>query len=203
MKVIELLVKMANKEKLPKKVLINDKVYYLLKRDDKYIYSRSNDARDWECDLDHSLNICICLNDEVTILDKVEIIEDKPKKIKKLNFNKDWKHGLCLTYQYRLVDTLNEVIDTLNSLVEKSEKENEELEKVIKYYKNKSERLQNKLKQKDNAIDKYTKCLKLNIKIYENRVMEHSFDDDEIIMNCYQNALEKLQQAKGGCDDEC
>lgn len=62
------------------------------------------------------------------------------------------------------------------------------------------EELESQLKQKDNAIDKYTKWLKLNIKIYENRVMEHGFDDDEIIMNCYQNALEKLQQMKGGCD---
>ena len=60
--------------------------------------------------------------------------------------------------------------------------------------------LKDRLQQKDNAIDKYTKWLKLNIKIYENRVMEHGFDDDEIIMNCYQNALEKLQQMKGGCD---
>ena len=89
MKVIELLVKMANKEKLPKKILIHDKVYYLLKRDDEYIYSRSNDVRDWERDLDHSLNICICLNDEVTVLDKVEILEDKPKKIEYIDTNVD------------------------------------------------------------------------------------------------------------------
>lgn len=71
-KVIDLLVKMASEKKLPEKILIHDKVYYLLKKDNKYFYSlNSHDVNEWQCDLDHTVDLCDCLNDEVMILDKI------------------------------------------------------------------------------------------------------------------------------------
>lgn len=47
-------------------------------------------------------------------------------------------------------------------------------------------------KEKDNLI----KYLKHKVKIFENRVMEHGFDDDIIKMGCYQDILEKVKSGK-------
>ncbi len=139
MKLIDLLVKIVNNQELPKKVLIFDKVYYLLKKDNKYFYSRNNhNFRDWEQDLDHSINICCCLNDEVTILDKnsneIEIIEKKPKKIEKFiktdviyEDPSTMPNYICKQkYDYTSEETfekLNEIIDGFNYLLEKSDSE--------------------------------------------------------------------------------
>ena len=58
MKLIELLNKMANREKLPKKILIRDKVYYLINdADGNIVYSQATDKSNWEAFKDHRLNI--------------------------------------------------------------------------------------------------------------------------------------------------
>ena len=78
MKVIDLLNKIANGEKLPKKILIRDVVYYLI--NDEYgniVYSQRMNKKDWEKFIDYRLNITRCLNEEVLTLDTgVEISED-------------------------------------------------------------------------------------------------------------------------------
>lgn len=118
MKVIDLL-KLIQEGKQPKEVIYKGKKYIWCK--DMGDYRRDGC---YECLLmtkifeydEHMHNSLYNM-----IYDEVEIIEDKHKKIERLNFNKDWKHGLCLTYQYRLVDTLNEIIKELNYLLEKSD----------------------------------------------------------------------------------
>lgn len=110
MKIIDLL-NLVYEKKAPKKILYKYCEYEF----DEFFSDYKNKDGLW-------LFQYLFKNEDCALWKEVEIIEDKPKKIKKLNFNKDWKHGLCLTYQYRLVDTLNEVIDTLNTLVEKSDK---------------------------------------------------------------------------------
>lgn len=78
MKVIDLLNKMANGEKLPKKILIRDKVYYLINdADGDMVYSQATNKSNWEAFIDHRLNITRCLNEDVLILDTgVEISEE-------------------------------------------------------------------------------------------------------------------------------
>lgn len=44
--------------------------------------------------------------------------------------------------------------------------------------------------------EKLIKYLEHRIRIYENRVMEHGFDDDIIKMNCYQDILERIKSGK-------
>lgn len=78
MKLIELLNKMANKEKLPNKILIRDIVYYLINdEDENIIYSQRMDKKDWEAFIDHKLNITRCLNEDVLILDTVVEISEE------------------------------------------------------------------------------------------------------------------------------
>ena len=78
-KVIDLLVKMASEKKLPKKILIHDEVYYLLKKDNKYFYSlNSHYVNEWQRNLDHTIDICGYLNDEVEILE--DILDKKEKE---------------------------------------------------------------------------------------------------------------------------
>lgn len=97
MKLIELLNKMANREKLPKKILIRDKVYYLINdADGNIVYSQATDKSNWEAFIDHRLNITRCLNEEVLILDiGVEISEDNTIDIDNIeeltqNYFDDW-----------------------------------------------------------------------------------------------------------------
>lgn len=72
-KLIELLNMMANKEKLPKKILFADKVWYLLKTDDGCcVYSRTRDKRDWQEYLDNQMLITKRLAENVLILDEFE-----------------------------------------------------------------------------------------------------------------------------------
>lgn len=78
MKVIDLLNKIANGEEVPKKILILDKVYYLIKDEDgDIVYSQLKDRREWESFIDRKLNITRCLHEDVIILDEVEIIEEQ------------------------------------------------------------------------------------------------------------------------------
>lgn len=58
MKIIDLLNKIANGEKVPKKILILDEVYYLIKDEDgDIVYSQLKDIRNWEAFIDHNLNV--------------------------------------------------------------------------------------------------------------------------------------------------
>lgn len=136
-KVIDLLNKISNDEELPKKVLINDKVYYLLKNEERCFYSLNHDTSDWSRDLDHTIDICCCLNDEVVILDEVQggSMEEKPKKIEILsetkqqcsianNYSKD--NIQCIVNEfYRKINVLvnknNELTKAVNYLLEKSD----------------------------------------------------------------------------------
>lgn len=78
-KVIDLFNKIANNEELPKKVLILDEVYYLLKDDEgNVMYSQSKQPSNWEAYIDRSLNLVRCLNEDVIILDdETEIIQEQ------------------------------------------------------------------------------------------------------------------------------
>ena len=66
----------------PKKILINDEVYYLLVDEEHYVYSQSKDIGQWDFFIDRKINIQQNLDLEVLILDenyKVEIIEEENK----------------------------------------------------------------------------------------------------------------------------
>lgn len=76
-RVIDLLNKIANGEDVPKKVLIDDEVYYLIKDEDgNIVYSRRKDSKDWESFIDEKIAISRSLNDKVLIIDD-EIIEEQ------------------------------------------------------------------------------------------------------------------------------
>lgn len=64
---------------MPKKVLIEDKVYYLIKDDDdKIVYSQSKEKNNWQAFIDYRINITRKLNEEVIILDdELEILEEE------------------------------------------------------------------------------------------------------------------------------
>ncbi len=73
-KIIELLNMMANKEKLPKKILFCDIVWYLLETDDgHHVYSRTKNKKDWKEYLDNQILITKRLNENVLILDELEM----------------------------------------------------------------------------------------------------------------------------------
>lgn len=78
-RVIDLLNKIANGEEAPKKVLILDEVYYLLKDDEgNVIYSQSKQPSNWDAYIDRKLNITRCLNEDVIILnDETEKTEEQ------------------------------------------------------------------------------------------------------------------------------
>lgn len=78
-RVIDLLNKIADREELPKKILILDEVYYLINDEDgNIVYSQLKDRREWEAFIDHKLNITKCLHEDVIILDdETEIIEEQ------------------------------------------------------------------------------------------------------------------------------
>lgn len=72
-KLIELLNMMANGEKLPKKILFSDIVWYLLETDDgHHVYSKTGNKRDWQEYLDNKFLITKRLNEKVFILDELE-----------------------------------------------------------------------------------------------------------------------------------
>lgn len=114
----------------PKKILIHDKVYYLLKNGELYVYSQnSHDIRSWEQFLDNKINISQCLNDKVLILEtcnEVEIIEED-NKIEKLDNRYYDEVNECYGGKKELgedilIDKINELIDEVNKLKENNEK---------------------------------------------------------------------------------
>lgn len=136
MKVIDLLNKMANGEKLPKKILIRDKVYYLINdADGDMVYSQATNKSNWEAFIDHRLNITRCLNEDVLILDTgVEISEEDTIDIDNIEeFNEDKARKEIFTYtgeegkksnlycfslftERHIIPKINEVIRKVNKL---------------------------------------------------------------------------------------
>lgn len=121
-KIIDLLVKMANREELPKKIKYNDNIYYLIEnRVDLHTYQTmgSNTTRRLSLILD---------NEYLNLNDYVEIIEE-PKKIKKIswrekeslagNFTASEKQEILARRTEKLKSSLNELIDEINNLKEK------------------------------------------------------------------------------------
>lgn len=107
--------------KAPKKVLIDDTVYYLLQDKEIYIYSRNDhDIRDWERFIDHSINITMCLNDEVLILEnnnEAEIIEEE-KEIEELDLGEARPNGeyIISINDKKIQDKINELVREVNKI---------------------------------------------------------------------------------------
>lgn len=108
--------------KAPKKILIKDKVYYLLVDEKHYVYSLSKDIRQWDLFIDEKIRISQNLDLEVTILDE-NYLENKPLEEKKMPkkldlqykdiiYNSNFKEEI-LMYCDNLQDKLNEIIDYL------------------------------------------------------------------------------------------
>lgn len=122
-KIIDLLVKMANREELPKKIKYNDNIYYLFEsRVDLHTYQTmwSNTTRRLSLIID---------NEYLNLNDYIEIIEE-PKKIEKIKMYQDGEGHYFLNKQDRkvyvncdemdfMVDKFNELIDEINNLKEK------------------------------------------------------------------------------------
>ena len=107
--------------KAPKKVLINDTVYYLLEDKERYVYLRNDhDIRDWERFIDHSINITMCLNDEVLILEnnnEAEIIEEE-KEIEELDLGEARSNGeyIISINDKKIQDKINELVRRVKKL---------------------------------------------------------------------------------------
>lgn len=109
MKVIDLLVKIANNEEVPKKIKYNKKIYEYSQKDNRYHNVQGG------LDLssifgDYNFNY---LNDEI------EIIEEKPKKIEELKIKNIYK---CDDYQQIYInfkETWNKINEILDYLLEK------------------------------------------------------------------------------------
>lgn len=122
-KVIDLLVKMANGEKLPEKIKYNDNIYYLNENRvalHKYKTKGSSNTRKLSLIID---------NEYLNLNDYVEIIE-KPKKIEKIEMYEDedghyFLNDRCQKIYIRcdeidfMVDKFNGLIDEINNLKEK------------------------------------------------------------------------------------
>lgn len=107
-KIIDLLNKIANGEKLPEKIVYEDNVYYLGKNMvDLHTYQTEGSATRRKLSLIID-NECLDLNDEI------EIIKE-PKKIEKIDF------GTLNTQKEKnraMKDTINKLIDEINNLKE-------------------------------------------------------------------------------------
>lgn len=124
-KIIDLLNKIANGEKLPEKIVYEDNVYYLGKNMvDLHTYQTEGSATRRKLSLIID-NECLDLNDEI------EIIEE-PKKIEKIKSNGDEFYSDYIdtwisknktdAYCEFLMNKINELIDEINNLKEKKEK---------------------------------------------------------------------------------
>ncbi|MGM9881586.1 MAG: hypothetical protein ACI31S_01940 [Bacilli bacterium] len=126
-------------KKAPKKVLIHDKVYYLLEDEQNYVYSKnSHDIRDWEMYIDNSINITRCLNDEVLILEDNEETEIQDEEefedIEPLILRTFERTGQAVTtdrledycdYNFeKLEEEINQLIKNQKKIIERLNKEN-------------------------------------------------------------------------------
>lgn len=111
-KIIDLLNKIANGKKLPKRIKWRDKIWDYIEKEQDYI--------------NHNIYFFegftqIRTKDFVT--DTVEIIEDTPKKIEKIKVLKydtfDRKQKSAYENMVKLADKLNEIIDKINEMESK------------------------------------------------------------------------------------
>lgn len=123
-RVIDLLNKIADKEELPKKILILDEVYYLINDEDgNIVYSQLKDRREWEAFIDRKLNITRCLHEDVIILDEVEIIEEQEDiDIQSIEEIEPAMNGNAYVIDNKTW-TLNQVIKAVKQLDKKIKKE--------------------------------------------------------------------------------
>ena len=127
MKLIDLLVKIANGEEVPEKIKYNNCEYKFNKDRNDYECAKIKDWSLFYNKIGKANNMIDCLNDEI------EILEDKPKKIKKIKFPENWNEHRNMTFEefrkaYKInfeisANTINEIIDNLNYLLERSDKE--------------------------------------------------------------------------------
>lgn len=105
-KIIDLLVKMANGEKLPKKIKYRDNIWEYISTIMGTGYQYYSECyQEWKT-LQNQVYLEECLNDEV------EIIEE-PKKIEKLKAKYTSQVG-----KLELANKINELIDEINNLKE-------------------------------------------------------------------------------------
>lgn len=115
-KIMDLLVKVANGEKLPEKIIYEDNVYYL---GENMVDLHTYQTKYGETTRKLSL---IIDNEYLNLTDEVEIIEED-NKIKKLDLPsfEEFKN-MSIEERYvvtaREYDALNELIDTINKLKE-------------------------------------------------------------------------------------
>lgn len=125
-KIIDLLVKIANGEEVPKKITYKDNIYYLCENMvDLHTYQteESNARRKLSLIID---NEYLDLNDEVEIIEEPKKIEKLPyyslEKIKKSKNKDEWYENRLELLEKRINDyhnKINELIDEINNLKEK------------------------------------------------------------------------------------
>ena len=107
-KMIDLLVKIANREKVPKKIKYKNKIYERyqnISTNNLYYYQVPN-----KCEF-----LIDKLSSAIDLLDEVEIIEES-KKIEKINRNR--YPGTDIDPLDDILDKLDELIDEINNLKE-------------------------------------------------------------------------------------
>lgn len=119
MKIIDLLVKIANGEELPEKIMYNGRIYYLEHgKVDLFTYNTKGSFEERQLSLIID-NEYLSLNDEVAIL-------EEPKKIEKVSYQDNANGSFWLEHRkYNsepikiLSKKLNELIEEINKLKEK------------------------------------------------------------------------------------
>ena len=124
MKIIDLLVKIANGEEVPKKIKYDDKIYYLNKdRVDLHAYQTSGNTTTRKLSLIID-NEYLNLNDEVEIIEedktieKLELVRGSDLTDKDMVLSKNALVELCKTLNNMNKKT-NELIDEINNLKDK------------------------------------------------------------------------------------
>ena len=97
MKIIDLYVKIANGEEVPKEIKVNDNIYHYDETDCNEFYRYRTMTNE-------------LLTDYADLNDEVEIIKVAPKEDKKI----DKVSLLDVKTDYKLKDKLNEIIDFIN-----------------------------------------------------------------------------------------
>lgn len=120
MKIIDLLVKIANGEEVPKKIKYDglELIYSNLKQDYMRYYSNGNGDYLFQYLFDKCRSTTHFINDEV------KIIEDEPKmRIKEINFRQEKGETLIGANMWEFYYRLSELRKAVNYLLEKSDKE--------------------------------------------------------------------------------
>lgn len=123
MKIIDLLVKIANDEEVPKIIKYRNEIYQICNEAYKYDYKNENG-----CMIEDNINSYIF--DNYVLNENIEIIEDKPKKIEKINLFDNFTgfednpitRQLSANFQ-EINEKFDDLIEQVNYLLEKSDKE--------------------------------------------------------------------------------